>query len=145
MSCTFGLFWKASTEACLFIALSRPVTVTAFGNTFCSSSTISWSEQNTISFLPLSRNVLIKSTACAIFPLVAKERSVMNFTSASIRILRRISQSVHSVYSCRYVARSDAARLYSALLDISTYKSTRVLSGSWGSTFAFSRRIMQVS
>lgn len=33
MSCTFGLFWKASTEACLFIALSRPVTVTAFGNT----------------------------------------------------------------------------------------------------------------
>jgi hypothetical protein len=41
MSCTFGLFWKASTEACLFIALSRPVTVTAFGNTLCSSSTIS--------------------------------------------------------------------------------------------------------
>ena len=87
----------------------------------------------------------IKIDACAILPLVAKERNVIKRTRASIRIFRRISQSVHSVYSCKYAARSAAARLYSLSLEISTYKSTRVLSGNCGSTFAFSRRIIQVS
>ncbi len=51
--------------------------------------------------LPLARKLRIKSVACFTLPLEARERRVMNFTRASMRILRRMSRSVHSVYSRR--------------------------------------------
>lgn len=85
-------------DGCLFVCRRvAPGDCNRFGEELQQLSTTSWSEQKTMSFLPFSRNVRMKSTACATLPSVASWRNVIKRTKASIRILRRISQSVHWV------------------------------------------------